>query len=163
MLSIHHRVWTRIRSARVRGTETSVLLPTRSAQAAAGWQDRFDAVVVAAAVAAVAGVALQVLAGSGTLKLVGALLVAAAPPHDRFESEAQRQRFAERAGRVMGLAAETFNDGLRAYYFSFAAMAWFFSAWAMMAGTAGVIFVLYRREFHSDVLAVLRGDGPASP
>ena len=93
----------------------------------------------------------------------GALLVAAAPPHDRFESEAQRQRFAERAGRVMGLAAETFNDGLRAYYFSFAAMAWFFSAWAMMAGTAGVIFVLYRREFHSDVLAVLRGDGPASP
>ena len=53
------------------------LLPTRSAQAAAGWQDRFDAVVVAAAVAAVAGVALQVLAGSGTPKLVGTLLVAA--------------------------------------------------------------------------------------
>ena len=30
----------------------------------------------------------------------------------------------------MGLAAETFNDGLRAYYLSFAAVAWFFSAWA---------------------------------
>ncbi|MBA4177394.1 MAG: DUF599 domain-containing protein [Leptothrix sp. (in: Bacteria)] len=90
----------------------------------------------------------------------GALLVAAAPAHDRFENDAARQGFADRAGRVMGLAAETFNDGLRAYYMSFAAMAWFFSPWALMAGTAGVIFVLYRREFHSDVLAVLAADGP---
>ena len=83
----------------------------------------------------------------------GALLVAAAPAHDRFENVAERERFADRAGRVMGLAAESFNDGLRAYYMSFAAMAWFFSPWALMAGTAGVVFVLYRREFHSDVLA----------
>ena len=34
----------------------------------------------------------------------GALLVAAAPAHDRFESEAARHAFADRAGRVMGLA-----------------------------------------------------------
>jgi uncharacterized membrane protein len=87
----------------------------------------------------------------------GALLVAAAPSHDRFEDDATRQAFAQRAGRVMGLAAETFNDGLRAYYFSFAALAWFFSPWAMAAATAGVVFVLYRREFRSDVLAVLAG------
>ncbi len=93
----------------------------------------------------------------------GALLVAAAPPPERYTSSAERQGFAERAGRVMGLAAETFNDGLRAYYFSFAAVAWFFSPWAMMAGTAGVIFILYRREFHSDVLAVLRSDAPPEP
>ncbi len=90
----------------------------------------------------------------------GALLVAAAPPHDRFRADAEREAFAQRAGRVMGLAAETFNDGLRAYYMSFAAMAWFFSPWALMAGTAGVVWVLYRREFHSEVLAVLAGDGP---
>ena len=95
----------------------------------------------------------------------GALLVAAAPAHDQFHATADREAFAERAGRVMGLAAETFNDGLRAYYFSFAAVAWFFSGWAMMAGTAGVIVILYRREFHSDMLAVLRSDeaAPAPP
>lgn len=92
----------------------------------------------------------------------GALLVAAAPAHDRFENDAARQAFAHRAGRVMGLAAETFNDGLRAYYFSFAALAWFFSPWAFMAGTVGVVWVLYRREFHSEVLAVLAGDGTGS-
>ena len=85
----------------------------------------------------------------------GALLVGAAPPHDSFADDAQRQAFADRAGRVMGLAAETFNDGLRAYYLAFAATAWFFSPWAMIAATAFVIGILYRREFHSDVLALL--------
>ena len=85
----------------------------------------------------------------------GALLVAAAPNHDRWADDAQRQAFADRAGRVMGLAAETFNDGLRAYYLSFAATAWFFSPWALAAATLGVLWILYRREFHSEVLAVL--------
>ncbi|MDP3614263.1 MAG: DUF599 domain-containing protein, partial [Rubrivivax sp.] len=85
----------------------------------------------------------------------GALLVAAAPDHLSWVDEAHRSAFASRAGRVMGLAAETFNDGLRAYYMAFAATAWFFSAWAFMAGTAGVLWILYRREFHSEVLAVL--------
>jgi uncharacterized membrane protein len=85
----------------------------------------------------------------------GALVVAAAPPADTFSDEAEREVFAARAGRVMGLAAETFNDGLRAYYMAFAVVAWFFSPWAFMAATAGVVWILYRREFHSDVLAVL--------
>ena len=85
----------------------------------------------------------------------GALLVAAAPDQKSWLDEAQRTAFASRAGRVMGLAAEAFNDGLRAYCMAFAATAWFFSPWAFIAGTAGVVWVLYRREFHSDVLAVL--------
>jgi len=85
----------------------------------------------------------------------GALLIAAAPPHDQFTADEQRQAFADRAGRVMGLAAETFNDGLRGYYFSFAAMGWFFSPWVFMGGTLGVIWILFRREFHSEVLAAL--------
>jgi uncharacterized membrane protein len=71
--------------------------------------------------------------------------------------DAQREAFADRAGRVMGLAAESFNDGLRAYYMSFAAMAWFFSPWAMLVVTAGVLVVLYRREFRSAVLRALEG------
>jgi len=87
----------------------------------------------------------------------GAILVAAAPEHTLFTDDAQRSAFARRAGRVMGLAAETFNDGLRGYYFSFAATAWFFSPWAMIAATIGVVFILYQREFRSEVLAVLNG------
>ena len=53
---------------------------------------------------------------------------------------------------MLGLAAETFNDGLRAYYFAFAAIGWFFSPWVYMLATLGVIYILYRREFRSDVL-----------
>jgi uncharacterized membrane protein len=93
----------------------------------------------------------------------GAIMVAPRP-RPQFTSDGRRpaQLFADRAGAVMGLAAETFNDGLRAYYMSFAAVAWFFSAWAFMAATAAVLWMLYRREFHSEVVAVL-GDDPDLP
>ena len=86
----------------------------------------------------------------------GALLIAAAPDAQRFIDEGlSRDAFADRAGRLVGMAAETFNDGLRAYYFSFATIAWFFSPIAFMLATLAVVLVLYRREFGSDVLAVL--------
>lgn len=90
----------------------------------------------------------------------GALLIASAPEVRQFEAmgaeaEAQRTSFAQKAGHMVALAAETFNDGLRAYYFSFAALGWFFSPVAFMLGTAGVIWILHQREFRSDVLAVL--------
>ena len=90
----------------------------------------------------------------------GTLLVASAPQATEPWSELEREAFADRAGRVMGLAAETFNDGLRAYYMAFAAIAWFVSAWAFMAATAGVVWVLYRREFHSEVLALMDQRSP---
>ena len=47
--------------------------------------------------------------------------------------------------------------GLRAYYMAFAAIGWFFSPFAFLIATAGVVYILYQREFRSDVLDVLRG------
>jgi uncharacterized membrane protein len=86
----------------------------------------------------------------------GALLIASAPEARTFEAQGlSRDDFADRAGRIVGLAAETFNDGLRAYYLAFAAVAWFFSPLAFILATAGVITILYKREFHSDVLEML--------
>ncbi len=90
----------------------------------------------------------------------GAMLVAAAPELEQFDAagaaaEMQRNAFADKAGRVVSLAAETFNDGLRGYYFAFASIGWFFSSVAFMVATVGVIVILYRREFQSEVLAVL--------
>jgi uncharacterized membrane protein len=66
----------------------------------------------------------------------------------------------------MGLAAETFNDGLRAYYLAFAATGLVLLALGDAGRHGGVIVILYRREFHSEVLGVLAsaGDpGPAEP
>ena len=90
---------------------------------------------------------------------MGALLVAAAPDHEVYArgDEAERERFADRAGGVVGLAAEAFNDGLRAYYFAFAAAAWLFSPLALAFGSLGVVWVLYRREFHSEAVTLMRG------
>ena len=90
----------------------------------------------------------------------GALLIAAAPEAKQFEAqgaegEEKRKSFADKAGRVVGMAAETFNDGLRAYYLAFAAVGWFFSPLIFVLATAGVIYVLYQREFHSEVLGAL--------
>ncbi len=85
------------------------------------------------------------------------LLIGAMPEPEAFESgQADREAYAHKAATVVGLAAETFNDGLRAYYFSFAALAWFFSPLAMVVATVLVVAVLYSREFHSDILLLLR-------
>lgn len=88
----------------------------------------------------------------------GALLVAAAPESREFEADPtlSREAFADRAGRIVGLAAETFNDGLRAYYMAFAAVGWFFSPLVFALASAGVVTILYQREFRSEVLEVLR-------
>ncbi|HJV94816.1 MAG TPA: DUF599 domain-containing protein [Albitalea sp.] len=86
----------------------------------------------------------------------GALLVASAPEAVQFETQGlSREAFADKAGGVVALAAETFNDGLRAYYFAFAAIGWFFSPLVFMIGTLGIVYILFQREFHSDMLDVL--------
>lgn len=85
------------------------------------------------------------------------LLIGALPPPGDFTSgRADHAAWVDRAARQTGLAAETFNDGLRAYYFSFAAMTWFMSPLAMALCSAVVVMVLYGREFRSDVLAILK-------
>ena len=85
-----------------------------------------------------------------------AMMVGAAPMiSERNVTEAERRAFAERTARVISLAANQFNLGLRSYYFGLATLAWFINPWVYMLATAGVVFVLYRREFHSDVLEVM--------
>jgi len=88
----------------------------------------------------------------------GALLIGAMPEPKQFDAgQASREAYARRAGGVMALAAETFNDGLRAYYLSFALIGWFFSPLVFALATAFVVWVLYQREFRSEVLDVLNG------
>lgn len=68
------------------------------------------------------------------------------------------------AGRVAGIAtnaSKDFNQGLRAYYFSLAALGWFLSPWIFVAATTVVVLVLYVREYHSAALRMLSADGAA--
>lgn len=87
-----------------------------------------------------------------------ALMVGAMPQHGEFaEGRMDREAYADQGAALVGLAAESFNDGVRAYYFAFAAVAWFVSPVGLAVGAALVAAVLYGREFHSNVLDVLRG------
>jgi uncharacterized membrane protein len=86
-----------------------------------------------------------------------ALIIGALPPATAFaRGEYARDAYAQRAADMTGLAAETFNDGLRAYYFSFAAMGWFFSPLVFVLTTLMVVAILYSREFRSEVLDILK-------
>jgi uncharacterized membrane protein len=85
-----------------------------------------------------------------------AVLVGSAPMiGERHVTEQERRAFAERTARVISMAANQFNQGLRAYYFGMATLAWFINPWFFMLVSTGVVIVLYRREFHSDVLEVM--------
>lgn len=74
---------------------------------------------------------------------------------ERDVAEQERKAFALRAAKVISMAANQFNFGLRSYYFGMTMLAWFVSPWLFMLMSAGVVVVLYRREFHSDVLSVM--------
>jgi uncharacterized membrane protein len=87
----------------------------------------------------------------------GALMVAAFPDPPRLAalSDAQRHEMARRAAGLVSLAAESFNDGLRAYYMAFSAVTWFFSPLVFALATAIVVVILYQREFRSQALELL--------
>ncbi len=80
------------------------------------------------------------------------ILIGAAPPPP---AAAGAEAYARRVAEVATRASKDFNQGLRAYYLSLAALAWFISPWAFMAATTLVIGVLYWREYHSAALATL--------
>ncbi len=67
----------------------------------------------------------------------------------------QNDAFARRAAEMATHASKDFNQGLRAYYFSLAALGWFVSPWLFMAATTVVVIVLYLREYRSTALQVL--------
>ncbi len=63
--------------------------------------------------------------------------------------------FARRVAVVATNASKDFNQGLRAYYFSLAALSWFVSPWLFMPAAAVVVVVLYVREYRSNALRTL--------
>lgn len=83
------------------------------------------------------------------------ILVGAAPDSARL-GDGERERFVDGASQVATLAAFAFNQGLRAYYFALAVLAWLVSAPAFMVATSVVVWVLYRREFHSPAVRALK-------
>ena len=82
------------------------------------------------------------------------LLIGAAPDPD-MDPE-RLEEYVVRSAKMASAASNTFNYGLRAYYFALAALTWFLNPWAFMFVTTLVIGILYHREFHSQTLHVMR-------
>ena len=51
--------------------------------------------------------------------------------------------------QLNSLAARNFNNGLRAYYFSIASVAWFAAGWLAIAASIATVLFLIHREFFS--------------
>jgi uncharacterized membrane protein len=82
------------------------------------------------------------------------IVMGAFPQPDKAQTP-EAQAIAERAARVNALAVQTFNRGMRTYYFGMAALAWFIHPWIFIGATLLVVLVIYRREFKSKTLRTL--------
>lgn len=85
-----------------------------------------------------------------------AVMVGAAPA----AKGAKDDEWVRRTAWISTLASKDFNQGLRAYYFGLAVLAWFANVWLFMAATVLVVVVLYYREFHSEALRTLELPAP---
>ena len=77
-----------------------------------------------------------------------AIMIGATPILDASNREVC-ELHARRTARLIGLAAEHANTGLRGFYYAIAAMAWFFHPIALLVATVWVLLILIRRDFFS--------------
>ncbi len=90
----------------------------------------------------------------------GSIMIGAMPNPDAAHSE-ECAHHAERTARLIGLAGEHSNSGIRSFYHAIAALAWFFHPLLFMLATTWVILILARRDFFSRSLRLIAGTGPS--
>ncbi|MCC5450736.1 DUF599 domain-containing protein [Rheinheimera sp. UJ51] len=83
------------------------------------------------------------------------VLIGAAPDGREMATEEQ-DLYTSRTAKVIDQANHSFNYGLRAIYFSLAALTWFIDSSLFMGATVVVVLILKHREFHSKVLKALQ-------
>ena len=64
--------------------------------------------------------------------------------------------YAHRLAGANNLAGDDFNRGIRAYYFGLAASGWLLNPVALAVLALAVLIVLYRRDYRSPALQILR-------
>lgn len=84
-------------------------------------------------------------------------VVMAAVPEGEPDS-AETKSMARKSAKLNIYAARSFNRGLRATYFSLAALAWLIGPVALIFSSIVTLFTLYQREFNSQSRAALLED-----
>jgi uncharacterized membrane protein len=86
-----------------------------------------------------------------------AILLGATPmPADKDTPEADAH--VRRTARLFETAGRHFNRGQRAFFFALGYMGWFLGPWALIATTAAVLVVMWRRQFASDSRRAVMGE-----
>ncbi len=78
-----------------------------------------------------------------------AIMVGAAPPPAAKDTPGAKA-FAHRAARMCEDAGRQFNRGQRAFFFALGYLGWLLGPVPLMLTTAGVVIVMWRRQFASD-------------
>ena len=73
------------------------------------------------------------------------------------KNETSCEEHALRTARLIGLAAEHANGGIRAFYYAAAALAWLFHPVALAVASTWVVLILLRRDFFSRSRRLLSG------
>jgi len=123
-----------------------------------GWEAKVIGLVV------IFGYTFFKFAWSYRLFNYAAILIGATPMAEKETPHAYAA--ARRAALMTIAAARHFNRGQRAIFFALAYLGWFINPFVLMITTAGVLAVMWRRQFSSEALAALgpeEHDWPAPP
>jgi uncharacterized membrane protein len=85
-----------------------------------------------------------------------AIMVGAAPPAAEKDSP-EAQDYARIIAEVITDAGRHFNRGQRAFFFAFGYLGWFIGPLPLIATTAGILVVMWRRQFASQSSAAVSG------
>lgn len=85
-----------------------------------------------------------------------AIMLGAAPPAEEQDT-AEAKSHAAATATIITDAGRHFNRGQRAFFFALGYLGWFLGPLPLIATTAGVLVVMWRRQFASDSRAAVRG------
>ncbi|AXK79714.1 DUF599 family protein [Pseudolabrys taiwanensis] len=88
-----------------------------------------------------------------------AIMVGAAPLPEEKDTPAA-QAFAHRASKLCAEAGRHFNRGQRAFFFALGYLGWFLGPIPLAVSTAGIMVVMWRRQFASDARRAFDGVVP---
>ncbi|MCT8985603.1 DUF599 domain-containing protein [Shewanella phaeophyticola] len=78
-----------------------------------------------------------------------------AAPLDKSGTDKNLVAYARQMAVVQDQAAHSYNYGLRSYYYSMAALCWFFNPWMFIVASLFVVYTLYQREFNSKAVVAI--------
>jgi len=78
-----------------------------------------------------------------------------AAPVDLSGIDENLRGYARQMAKVQDQAAHSYNYGLRSYYFSIAAMCWFFHPVLFIFASIFVVYTLFNREFNSKAVKAI--------